>query len=107
MFEADSVRYGSPFFQQGARPDMAICSDPCLVHKYRTRHKPTCDFCARSDNGVDDCCWTLTSDYSSWRDHRVLSGEARSRIKDRLRKDMFKHDVVFYINLTRVDKLNS
>src|SRR6267142_3293353 len=107
MFEADSVRYGSLFFQQSAWPDMTICADPCFVQKNRTRYKPTCYFRARSDNGVDDCCWPLTSDFSSWRDYRVLSGEARSRIKDRLRKDMFKHDVVIDINLARVDKLNS
>jgi hypothetical protein len=107
MFEADSVRYGSPFFQQSARPDMIICSDPCFVQKNRTRDKPTCYFCARSDDGVDDCCWPLASDFSSWRDYRVLSGEARSWIKDRLRKDMIKHDVVIDIDLTRVDKLNS
>src|SRR5712664_4581799 len=53
---------------------MTICADPCFVQKNRTRYKPkpTCYFCARSDNGVDDCCRPLTSDFSSWRDYRVL-----------------------------------
>jgi hypothetical protein len=49
----------------------------------------------------------LTSDFSSWRDYRALSGKARSWKKDRPRKDIFEHDIVFDINLTRVDKLNS
>src|SRR5712664_4922435 len=51
---------------------MTICADPCFVQKNRTRYKPACYFCARSDNGVDDCCRPLTSDFSSWRDYRVL-----------------------------------
>jgi len=85
---------------------MTICSDPCLFISTEPS-QTTCYFCAAPITESTIVAGPSLPTIVLARLPCSFRRGGRSRIKDRLRKDMFKHDVVFYINLTRVDKLNS